>query len=500
MTSAKERIALVIGNTDYKHVPELPNAINDATDMEKTLKKVKFKVTLALDLNRQEMLDKITEFSRKLDPNTVGLFYYAGHASEEGGKHYLRPIDAGINRFDEVQDKSISLDRILNKMRHSTYNNLNIIILDACRNNLYKKVEPFQSVSAFAKMTAPENFLIISATTPGKKAVDGRGKNGLFTKHFIKHMLLPNKDIRTILPMVRKEVIKESKALGYKQVPWNSDSLIDDFCFVSCPSKTGNNNPPGPAPTAPVSPRKPAFEQPSFLFEPEMVLVPEGVFMMGCDREDCDKDEQPVHPVAIDSFYLGIYTITFKQWDACVKAKACPHKDDNGWGRGQRPVTSINWQDTQKFIQWLNKITKKHYRLPTEAEWEYAARRNTTTIYPWGDTIGIKNANCDGCGTNWDNKGTVPVNSFPPYQGLYNMSGNVWEWVQECYHQNYKGAPGNGSAWNIKCDKNNQNKISGVLRGGSWYSNPEDLRLTHRLPTDHERARNTYGFRIALSP
>ena len=495
MTGAKERIALVIGNTNYQNLPKLPNASKDATDIATTLRKLKFKVIQATDLTKKIMLKKITEFSRKLNSNTVGLFYYAGHALEAGGKNYLIPIDADINAFDEVQNESIRVDTILNRMRSLKHNNLNILILDACRDYRYKKVEPFQDANALGKMTAPDNFLIIYATTPGKKAADGRGKNGLFTKHLIKYMLLPKVNIQTILPMVRKEVIKESEALGYKQVPWDSNSLVDSFCFVSCPSALLP-----PVPPIPPNKPEPPFKNPSFVIEPEMVLIPKGVFIMGCDREDCDKDERPVHPVAIDSFYLGKYTITFEQWDACVKAKACPPKNDNGWGRGQLPVININRYDTQKFIQWLNKTTKKNYRLPTEAEWEYAIRRNTKTVYPWGNTIDTNNANCDGCGSRWDNKRTAPVDSFSAYQGLYNMSGNVWEWVQDCYHQNYKGAPKNNVAWNTKCYKDkDQNKIFSVLRGGSWYSPPDKLRSTHRIFEHYERRRSVYGFRIARS-
>src|SRR5205823_12154354 len=121
---------------------------------------------------------------------------------------------------------------------------------------------------------------------------------------------------------------------------------------------------------------------------------------------------------------------------------------DYGWGRGRRPVINVSWDDAKAYAAWLANRTGKAYRLLSEAEWEYAARAGTTTVYFWGDAIGNNNANCDGCGSQWDKRQTAPVGSFKSNAfGLYDMAGNVWQWVQDCYHADYQGAPTAGSEW-----------------------------------------------------
>jgi formylglycine-generating enzyme required for sulfatase activity len=165
---------------------------------------------------------------------------------------------------------------------------------------------------------------------------------------------------------------------------------------------------------------------------------------------------------------------------------------DSGFGRGTKPVINVNWDEAQQYVAWFSKITGKPYRLLSEAEWEYAARGGTATAYSWGDEIGKGNANCNGCGSQWDSKMTSPVGSFKPNGfGLYDMAGNVWQWVQDCYHGDYDGAPSDGSAWTTG---NCSNRVG---RGGSWLDVPQGLRsAAHNWgPTD---ARNhLLGFRVA---
>ena len=150
---------------------------------------------------------------------------------------------------------------------------------------------------------------------------------------------------------------------------------------------------------------------------------------------------------------MSKYELTFADWDACVAGGGCNgYKPvDQGWGRGQQPVINVNWDDAQHYVAWLSQVTGKTYRLLTEAEYEYATRAGTTTTYPWGDDIKLNGqamANCDGCGSKWDDKQTAPVGSFAPNKfGLYDMVGNVFEWTEDCVHKNYNGAPTDGSAW-----------------------------------------------------
>ncbi len=243
---------------------------------------------------------------------------------------------------------------------------------------------------------------------------------------------------------------------------------------------------------------------------PEMIVVPAGTFKMGSSQAELNNNEGPQHTVTIrKAFAVGIYTVTFDQWDACVFDGGCagysPPSQDGS--RGKRPVVNVSWHDAQIYVGWLNEKLRDlqpiaegapasgPYRLLSEADWEYAARAGTTTAYYWGEARRKGYANCDGCGSEWDNTQTAPVGSFPPNPfGLYDMAGNVLQWTQDCYHENYTGAPANGSAW-----------ITGpigacsarMMRGGSWFNSTYYLRSSQRyIVSPHFRAHNA-GFRVA---
>ncbi|MEY4750252.1 MAG: hypothetical protein RIQ60_2466 [Pseudomonadota bacterium] len=205
---------------------------------------------------------------------------------------------------------------------------------------------------------------------------------------------------------------------------------------------------------------------------PWMVALPAGSFMMGSPATEPERsnDEGPQHRVQIKAFAVGQYEVTFAQWDACVAAGGCSRKpEDQGWGRGQRPVINVSWNDAQQYVRWLSARTGKTYRLLSEAEWEYAARAGTTTPFAFGDRINTDQANFDGNGTfNGSAKGgyrqkTVPVGSLAANAWqLHDMHGNVWEWVQDCWHLDYNGAPADGAAWASGCSGDHR-----VLRGGA---------------------------------
>ena len=219
---------------------------------------------------------------------------------------------------------------------------------------------------------------------------------------------------------------------------------------------------------------------------PEMVVIPGGSFRMGClsNDSDCFDDEKPVHPVTIARpFAVSVHEVTFEDYDRFTY----PNKvDDEGWGRGRRPVINVSWDDAKEYVTWLSSETGAEYRLLSEAEWEYAARAGSTMKYSWGNTIGTNRANCyvEFCGDSWEY--TAPVGSFAPNAfGLYDMHGNVWEWVEDCWNDTYSGAPADGSVWwSGDCAKR-------VLRGGSWVSGPGDLRAANR-------DRNSSGVRYYL--
>jgi formylglycine-generating enzyme required for sulfatase activity len=237
---------------------------------------------------------------------------------------------------------------------------------------------------------------------------------------------------------------------------------------------------------------------------PDMVVVPAGTFAMGSLQTDkkASKDELPQHQVTIaERFAVSKFELTFAEWDACVDGGGCRgyKPPDAGWGRGDKPVINVNWDDAKAYAAWLSQVTGKTYRLLTEAEYEYAARAGTTTEYPWGDDVGENNANCDGCGSKWDNQQTAPVGSFPPNKfGLDDMVGNVFEWTEDCYHPSYEidapqgkvDAPTDGSAWTSGYCSNR------IIRGGSWVVSPSDIRsATRGLLTSAARA--ALSFRVA---
>ena len=213
---------------------------------------------------------------------------------------------------------------------------------------------------------------------------------------------------------------------------------------------------------------------------PEMIVVPAGRFTMGSPAGQGFDDERPAHEVTIAKpFAVAKFALTFDEWDACAARGGCRWDvSDNGWGRGRRPVIDVSWDDAQAYVKWLSGITGKPYRLLSEAEYEYAARAGSQMKYPWGDEIKLNGkpmANCDGCGSQWDNKQTAPVGSFPANAlGVCDMVGNVWEWTEDCWNDNYHGAPTDGSPWTSSdCSRR-------VVRGGSWDLNRVDLRSANR--------------------
>ena len=224
-----------------------------------------------------------------------------------------------------------------------------------------------------------------------------------------------------------------------------------------------------------------------------MVVIPAGRFRMGCvSGRDCRDREHPVHEVRVETFELSKYEVTFEEYDRFTAATGRDRSGDDGWGRGRRPVIRVSWEDAVAYTKWLSEQTGERYRLPTEAEWEYAARAGSVTAYSWGNEIGSNRANCDGCGSQWDNRQTAPVGLFSPNGwGLHDLHGNVWEWVQDCRNESYRGAPVDGSAWESgDCSQR-------VLRGGSWYSSPWFLRSAVRSRDGTSSRGDDIGFRVA---
>jgi formylglycine-generating enzyme required for sulfatase activity len=237
---------------------------------------------------------------------------------------------------------------------------------------------------------------------------------------------------------------------------------------------------------------------------PQMVAIPAGTFRMGCvSGRSCNDDESPLHQVTFsESFAIGKHEVTFAEYDRFAKATNRPLPDDEGWGRGRRPVINVTWTDARDYADWLSEQTGKRYRLPSEAEWEYAVRAGTQTPFSTGACIDTDDANFHGRRVSEDcprpghyRAQTVAAGSLPanPW-GLHEMHGNVFEWVEDCWHGNYDGAPVDGAAW---LDSKGGDCDQRVMRGGAYISWWTYLRSADRHAYLKNTRWDTVGFRLA---
>jgi formylglycine-generating enzyme required for sulfatase activity/class 3 adenylate cyclase len=255
--------------------------------------------------------------------------------------------------------------------------------------------------------------------------------------------------------------------------------------------------PPQAQPAPSVAPTEQAVSQPqappatvpaSAIREPEMAALRGGSFTMGSND---DPTEKPTHQVTIKPFAISQYPISVREWNECAAAKACGFV---ATGKDDAPITNVSWSDAKKFAAWLSATTGKAYRLPSEAEWEYAARGGTQTKYWWGEQFQFGMANCKNCAEVAAADQPLKVGSFKPNPfGLYDMGGGVDQWVEDCWHRTYQGAPSDGSPW-MEGDC-----ASHVIRSGSWKNDAHYARPANRDSYDTEVRYPTHGFRVALS-
>jgi formylglycine-generating enzyme required for sulfatase activity len=226
---------------------------------------------------------------------------------------------------------------------------------------------------------------------------------------------------------------------------------------------------------------------------PLMVALNPGPFTMGSNSSD--PTERPAHKVGLrTAFAIGKYEVTVGQWKQCVKANVCPTVPSPDDAPANVPMRDVSWDEAQLYLKWLSSVSGRPYRLPTEAEWEYAARGGTTSVYWWGGQMKGGNSSCQGCGQPWNADAPPPAGSFSanPF-GLHDMNGSVWEWVQDCWHSTYKGAPADGSAWA------EPNCRARVIRGGSWREDGSYMLSTTRFKYDASVRQSQNGFRVARS-
>jgi formylglycine-generating enzyme required for sulfatase activity len=485
-----QRLALLIGNSAYRGNASLTNPVNDAKDLAKVLRRLGFKVMLRQNLNQQKMEAVINQFGEKLRQNKgVGLFYFSGHGVQHNGENYLIPIGASrtLSNAEQLRYKAVPAGYALATMKAAD-NKANFIFLDACRNSPFKSwFKGEMAAPGLASMPTVPGALIAYAASPGGVAANGEGRNSPYVKHLIRWIQQPNLSINQVLRKVRHAVRKETYGV---QSPGYYDELNDDFFFAQQQEDD-------------FSPGK-VFRD--YLKNgskgPEMVWIPAGTFRMGDIQGGGYDNEKPVHSVSVNRFAMGRYEVTFAEYDKFAQATGREKPGDEGWGRGNRPVIHVSWHDATAYTEWLSQQTGEQYRLPTEAEWEYAARAGTETKYWWGNTASHEYANygkdecCDGLAKGKDRwEYTSPVGSFQPNRfGLYDTVGNVWEWTCSEYEGKYKGKEKQCLSKN---HANNNNLL--VLRGGSWFNVPWNLRSADRYgrrPTGRFR---DGGFRLARS-
>jgi formylglycine-generating enzyme required for sulfatase activity len=208
-----------------------------------------------------------------------------------------------------------------------------------------------------------------------------------------------------------------------------------------------------------------------------------------------DPSERPAHRVALTMpFAIGKYEVSVEQWNACVDAGACARPTPGVVASATAPIRDISWDDAQQYVKWLGTTSGKAYRLPTEAEWEYAARGGTETPFWWGEKFVVGKANCKDCGPPWRNDGPANVGTFGANAyGLYDMNGSVWEWVSDCWHNTFKDAPADGRAWE------QPNCTVRVIRGGSWREGSSYMVSSTRFKYDASVRNSQNGFRVARS-
>ncbi len=525
------RVALVIGNSNYQNMGVLRNAQNDAQDMADTLRTLGFDVILGKNLSKIQMRNKIREFDAKInqskDKNTVGLFYYAGHGLEVEGKNYLVAVDAMMEYQEDAMDEGIALNRIIQRMNYSK-NPINIVILDACRNNplgTRTRSAGMNQNSWGAINNAAQGLFIAYGTAPGRRALDanadGSGRNGLFTKHLLKNIKAKGKTLEQVFKAVRLGVLNDSHN---KQITWQNNATTGDFYFT--PRENLASSAPNPAlnhnnllsNTIARNNDKKNSRRVGTTFQdcpncPQMIAIPAGSFIMG--QGDDSPYNKPNHQVSIAQFNMATTEITYQQFKAFVDEtdyKTDAEKNDGcnifvkkwqlrkkgSWKKtylkptNTTPVTCVSWNDANQYTQWLSKKTNKHYRLPSEAEWEYAAMAGSNGHFSWGNDVACVIAvyGYSECGvTKPSTVKSHDANNF----GLYEMFGNVSEWLDDCRHENYQGAPNDGSSWVDNCSAYNKH----VFRGGSWILPASDMHASNRGFAPSTLSINDSGFRVA---
>jgi formylglycine-generating enzyme required for sulfatase activity len=497
LASAETRIALVIGNGAYTASP-LRNPPNDVKLIAKILANLGFDVTERTNVDQKTMKTLIRDFGDRIKArkDATGVFYYSGHGMQVDGRNYMIPVPGETIRDEgDVKIEGVGVDEVLTRMEFAG-NAASFVFLDACRDNPFQK--SFKSAaSGLARMDPPTGSLIAFAAEPNKRALEGPGNYSYFTEALAQEIVKPDVPITDVLINVRKTVVNRT---ARKQVPVDESQLLEKFYF---------NSKPGVSQAAPeifpktlaMAPR-PLWEAAATTWkEPftgmEFVLVPGGCYEMGDAFGDGYDDQKPAHKVCLDDYYMAKYEVTQKQWQMVMGGNPSNFK-----GCDDCPVENVSWDDAQAFIKKVNDRTGMRLRLPTEAEWEYAcAARSGGKKEKWAGTDNESSLGEYAWYDKNSEKRTRPVGQKKPNGlGLYDMSGNVQEWVNDWYDDKYYGK---------SPEKNPQGPLEGaltlfgkgrVIRGGSWDYDLDYARCADRGWTYPDNGVYYFGFRCARTP
>ncbi len=426
---AMKRVALIIGNSSYEHVENLKNPSNDALAVAAALRRMGFEaVELRRNLSKSAIDRALADFSAKADRADIALVYYAGHGIEVAGRNYLIPVDAKLRRARHVGFEAIELAKIMDTLEGAA--KLRLVILDACRDNPFRermvRAGTTRSIGrGFARVSPGADTLVAFAAKEGTTADDGTGRHSPFTSALLQHLETPGVEIRLLFGKIRDSVLAVT---NQRQEPFTYGSLSGDALYlkqpVSDPSKEASalekeiaalksrldsERSPSARPkgrdtkvavgmTQPLAEvKEPRDLQAGDAFRecpscPTMVIVPSGTVIIGSpeDENGRDTDEGPALQVRIlRPLAVGRFEITFAKWNACIAQGGCKgYRPDVGRsGADRHPVINVSWHDARTYTAWLSRKTGRRYRLPSEAEWEYAARAGTKTPFVTGETI-----------------------------------------------------------------------------------------------------------------
>ncbi len=522
VAGAEKRVAFVVGIDTYDELgptDQLKNAVNDATAVAAKLEALGFKVNFGTNLTRKAFNVLWDKTLNQIEGGETLVVFFSGHGVELEGRNYLLPRDVPYTqqgRSTLLQRESLSLNILLDdlSMGDRLHPQVSVVMLDACRDNPFVP-EGLRSVGArggLASVEAPDGIFVMYAAASRMTAFDRLPSekdiaNSLFTRTLLPLISRADLSIQELSTRVKDKVWTLADEAGYVQRPTYYDGIIGRFCLPGCvePPVAGSGSS-GHRTTSRFG-KPTGKEDLSKSLEakggPRMVAIPGGTFLMGSPEteEGRYKDEGPQHHVTVPAFELGETEVTFAEWDRCVSAGACSQKKDQGWGRGARPVINVSWNDIQTYIAWLNArvgLTGAHaYRLPSEAEWEYAAKSGANQELWAGTSEESKLRDYAVYKANSGRK-TAEVRSKKPNAfGLYGLSGNVWEWVQDCYVDSYQGAPTDGLAHETAAGKTCEKRS---LRGGGWNNLPQILRSAFRDRYHPGEALIDTGFRLARTP